>query len=73
MRHVLKATEVQSAAPLQLALNPTTPPAAAGPTPSSQPACVRIAENHPEYALVEVTCSCGKKTYVHCDYAPAQT
>jgi len=47
-------------------------PQASGSPATSAPARIRIAENHPEYALVEMTCSCGKITYVRCDYAPAQ-
>jgi len=72
MRHVLKASEVQFGEPLQLCLDPTAPPSTGCAPAASGPACIRIAENHPEYALVEVTCSCGKTTYVRCDYAPAQ-
>jgi len=69
--HVLKANEVRSAGPMQLSLDPGAAlPAGAAPV-ASAPARVRIAENHPEYALVEVTCSCGKITYIRCDYAPA--
>ena len=72
MRHVLKANEVQFAGSLRLSLEPgASAQAGASPAPS-EPARIRIAENHPEYALVEVTCSCGKTTYVRCDYAPAQ-
>jgi len=33
---------------------------------------VRITENHPEFAVIEVTCRCGSKTYIRCDYAAAQ-
>ena len=30
---------------------------------------VRILENHPEYAVIEVTCSCGTRMSVKCEYA----
>ena len=30
---------------------------------------VRILETHPEYAVMEVTCSCGTKMSLRCDYA----
>ena len=30
---------------------------------------VRIIETHPEYAVMEVTCSCGTKMSVKCEYA----
>jgi hypothetical protein len=29
---------------------------------------VRILENQDQYAVMEVTCSCGKKTIIRCDY-----
>lgn len=32
---------------------------------------VRIVENHPEFAVIEVTCSCGTKTHLRCEYANA--
>ena len=31
----------------------------------------RILENHPEYAVIEVTCSCGTRMSLKCDYAGA--
>ncbi len=34
---------------------------------------VRIMENNSEFAVIEVTCCCGSKTYLRCDYAAAQT
>jgi hypothetical protein len=33
---------------------------------------LRMLENHPEYAVIEVTCSCGTKISVRCEYADAQ-
>jgi hypothetical protein len=30
---------------------------------------VRIVENHPEFADIEITCSCGIKTHLKCEYA----
>jgi hypothetical protein len=32
------------------------------------PAQVRIVENQPEFAVVEVTCCCGAKTLIRCEY-----
>jgi len=72
MRHVLKTSEVQFEGPLQLSLDPVAAPVPSGPQAAAPQARIRIAENHPEYALVEVTCSCGQTTYVRCDYEPAQ-
>ena len=33
----------------------------------------RVIENHPQYAVIEVTCSCGGKTLLRCEYTGAQT
>ena len=33
---------------------------------------VRILENNPEYAVIDITCSCGTEMSVRCDYAEAQ-
>lgn len=40
--------------------------------PASEPD-VRIVKKHPEFALVEVTCSCGQKLYLRCEYAGVET
>jgi len=32
---------------------------------------VRILENHPEYAVIEVVCSCGTEMCLRCEYAGA--
>ncbi len=39
----------------------------------SVPKQARILENHPEYAVIEVTCSCGTKMVLRCEYTGAQT
>jgi hypothetical protein len=31
----------------------------------------RIIESQPQYAIIEVTCSCGTKTQIRCEYADA--
>ena len=43
-------------------------PAERGP-PSSAPA-VRIVEQSETAVVIEVTCACGEKTCVQCDYVP---
>jgi hypothetical protein len=58
-RRILKADEVAFRDPFHLDLDPAVPPA--GPS-------VRIAQNHPQYAVIEVTCACGKTTYIRCEY-----
>ena len=43
---------------------------AAVPRSTSAPQ-VRVVENCPEYAVLEVTCGCGEKSLVKCAYGPA--
>jgi hypothetical protein len=33
---------------------------------------VRIVESHPDFADIEITCSCGIKTHLKCEYSGAQ-
>jgi hypothetical protein len=34
---------------------------------------VRIAENHPEFAVIEITCSCGTTMQLRCEYDDVKT
>jgi len=69
-QHILKANEVTFDDPLLLDFDAPSEPAEAPPPCASAPPRVRIAQNHSEYAVIEVTCACGKTTWVRCDYAP---
>lgn len=40
--------------------------------PASSAPKIRMLENHPEYAVIEVTCSCGTIISIRCEYADAQ-
>ena len=33
---------------------------------------VRIVENRTEFAVMEITCSCGTRTYLKCEYGGAE-
>jgi hypothetical protein len=39
----------------------------------SVPAQVYILEDHPEYAVLKVSCACGAKICVRCEYASSKT
>ena len=39
---------------------------------SSTIANAHIAESHPEFAVIELICGCGAKTYLRCEYADGQ-
>lgn len=66
--HVLKSNQVQFEGRLQLTL-PSRGDRMANQAPASSDQQVRIVENNSEYVLMEVTCCCGTKTYVKCEYA----
>ncbi|MHC4622275.1 MAG: hypothetical protein ACYS4W_00055 [Planctomycetota bacterium] len=38
---------------------------------SSEPGA-RIVDNQPEFATIEITCSCGTKMDLRCEYVPAE-
>jgi hypothetical protein len=71
LQRILKADEVALEGPVRLGLETA---AATGssqpPAPSAEPS-VRMVQNHAEYVLLEVTCTCGRTTVVRCDYTPA--
>jgi hypothetical protein len=63
--------KVQGRLSLDLTQAHAHPPAAKSAT-SVQPQ-VRILENHPDFAVIEITCSCGTKTNLRCEYAAAES
>ncbi|MEN6424057.1 MAG: hypothetical protein ABFE13_01745 [Phycisphaerales bacterium] len=71
IRHVLKAAEVTLDDPVQLAIDPAATTGCCGPKSAPAGPSARITQTHPEYALIEVTCACGRTTQVRCDYVAA--
>jgi hypothetical protein len=41
-------------------------PAVAPPPPVADKSDVRLVEQHPDHAILEVRCACGRVTYVQC-------
>ena len=70
-RRILKKDDVELDGRYQLDLGPGKSEAN-GPvsvnTVASEPQA-RIIENQPEYAVIEVTCSCGMKVCLKCEYS----
>ncbi len=64
---VIKKTQVRMAGSRSLEPAGDTP-LPCGDAPAQ--AGARIVETADDGALIEVTCSCGRVTYVRCDYAP---
>ena len=67
-RHILKADEVAFRDPFHLDLDPVALPAGPESLSAAAGPSVRIAQNHPQYAVLEVKCPCGKTTYIRCEY-----
>jgi hypothetical protein len=64
---ILKSGEVDVVGRFSLELG-NAPPPGQNKIPHAGIAKVRILENQNEYAVMEVTCSCGRKTVIRCDY-----
>lgn len=71
MGHVLKANRVRLEEPVQLSIDGTGTPGHAGSHRPQTQSSVRIAQSNPEFAVLEVTCACGKVIHVRCDYPAA--
>jgi len=61
---ILKSEEVKFEGRIQL--NAARPQSS---TRLGRAAQARIVENHPEFAIIEITCCCGARTYLRCQYA----
>lgn len=71
IRHVLKAAEVVVDDPVRLSIDPHAGAGRGGSASTPAGSSARIAQTHAEYAVIEVTCSCGRTTHIRCDYVAA--
>ena len=69
VNRILKSDDVEVDGLLHLDLVAACPSTQNGRHAAVGKQSVRILENQNEYAVVEVTCSCGRKTIIRCDYA----
>ncbi len=60
-------------APLSGAAPVRTKTSARASSPPSAGPQARLVESNAEYAIIEVTCTCGTKNYIQCSYADLQT
>ncbi len=66
--HVLKSNDVEVEGCFRLEVDQSVSVQAnAGNAKLAQPE-VLVVENHPEFAVMEVTCRCGEKTHIRCEY-----
>jgi hypothetical protein len=68
---VLKASEVEVSGTYSLTTGSSSCPTSPDKTSAQGPAQARIVEQHPQYALLEITCACGHTMQVKCDYSQA--
>ncbi len=73
VRHILKSSEVKLEGRFRLDAGRNVLNSANKKNAPLSPAQVRIVENHPEFAVMEVTCGCGAKTRIRCEYTNAQS
>ncbi len=66
--HVLKSNKIKLEGHFCLDADRDVPrQAKSGNVTLAQPQ-VLVVENHPEFAVMEVTCRCGEKTHIRCEY-----
>jgi hypothetical protein len=65
---ILQGKDVVLNGEFHLALAQVQPGSSGGKNTVSDPAA-RIVESHRESAVIEVTCSCGTRMYLRCEYA----
>ena len=69
--HVLKSNDVKLEGRFRLDVGQGVPTTANKRNAASSPPQVRIVENHPEFAVLELVCGCGAKTNIRCEYTDA--
>jgi len=72
-KNLLKSNEVKVEGQFHLDVEPTAPPPQQQANPTLAESQVRILENHPEYAIIELTCTCGNKSNIRCQYEGPQS
>jgi hypothetical protein len=70
---ILKAEEVKLQGQYHLDIAQVSQNPAAGSKIVSGTPRVRIVENSADYAIMEITCSCGTITQVRCEYGDMKT
>ena len=70
--NILKSSDVKIEGRFHLNVDPGPRPAPPQRKNRDLPPQVRIVEKHPEFAVLELTCSCGNKSYIRCEYDNAR-
>ena len=69
MGRILKARNIKLEGKLQLDIGKPTSKTANKGNLATVPPKASIVESTPEFAVIEITCSCGTKTSVKCKYS----
>ena len=69
---ILKAEDVNLQGQFLLDVPQARPTLSRGKTAASATPQVRIVENHPDFAVIEIVCCCGARTSVKCEYGAGQ-
>ncbi|MHC4644141.1 MAG: hypothetical protein ACYTBJ_01470 [Planctomycetota bacterium] len=69
---ILKGNNVRIEGRMQLGVTHTVIGPQEANCTASTPA-VAVVQNHPEFVVIEFTCSCGAKTFVKCEYGHDNT
>ncbi|MHC4114901.1 MAG: hypothetical protein ACYSSL_06255 [Planctomycetota bacterium] len=72
-KRILKGSDVKLEGQFRLDIGQGNPGSVNKRNVTSAPAQVCMVENHPEFAVIEVTCGCGAKTHIRCEYIEAQS
>lgn len=70
--NILKSSEVEVEGQFHLDVHPSAAQPRQQASSGLVRSQVRIVENHPEYALIELTCACGCKSNIRCQYEDIQ-
>lgn len=65
---ILKGSDIKLEGTFCLDAGQPAPAVARDKNNSSVPVQARIVEKQPQYAVIEITCSCGTKTHIKCEY-----
>jgi hypothetical protein len=69
---ILKSEDIKFEGQFRLNIVPGSPDLPKQTATATSAPKIRMLENHTEYAVLEVTCSCGTKIPVRCEYANVQ-
>lgn len=66
--HILKGENIKVEGQFQLGLEQSAPNSVVQRNKTHNTAQAKVVETNPEFAVLEITCSCGTKTHVRCEY-----